>query len=369
MCNFLLRKGNAVWNLVDNLGLTAADLAWSLNAADVYELLQAEGVRAEMIRAALEAAAELNGQSDDEDDEMDQADVEMDEADAEEKEAEAGAAEVPAAAADDEPKLSTASDNATFLASKIIYRVDERGQEIAEDAEGNGVMMGWERPIMEQTARRLCEAYEWRRTATARTKGGALKRDDAPEPEKGADDDEDDDEELVVVNVGFGLGIIDSYLQEYHPTTHLIIEPHPDVLAHAKETGWFAKPGVRFFEGTWQDYLQALEDEREPYLCFDAVYFDTYSEHYKDLRAFFDVLPNWLRSDASRFSFFHGLGATSRCFYDVYTTVSELHLRDMGLLTEWEEVDLDNAWVWDGLEKRYWGDVGPYRLPVSRLEM
>ncbi len=358
MCNFLLRKGNAVWNLVDNLGLTAADLAWSLNAADCYELLQAEGVRSEMIRAALEAAADLNQDSDDDDEDMDGA---------QEKEEDATAEPAAALAVDDEPKLSTASDNATFLASKIVYRIDERGQEIAEDAEGNGVMMGWERPIMEQTARRLCEAYEWRRTATGRTKGGALRRDDAPEPEEG---EEEDEEELVVVNVGFGLGIVDAYLQEYRPTTHLIIEPHPDVLAHAKETGWFDRPGVRFFEGTWQQYLQALENEAEPYLAFDCVYFDTYSEHYKDLRAFFDVLPNWLRSDASRFSFFHGLGATSRCFYDVYTTVSELHLREMGLLTEWEEVDLDNAWVWEGLEKRYWNEVvGPYRLPVSRLEM
>lgn len=66
---------------------------------------------------------------------------------------------------------------------------------------------------------------------------------------------------------------IDTYLQEYKPTTHLIIEPHPDVLAHARETGWFDKPGVRFYPGTWQAYLKDLEDEKEPYLCFDAVYF------------------------------------------------------------------------------------------------
>lgn len=200
MCNFLLRKGNAVWNLVDNLGLTAGDLAWSLNAGETYELLLGEGVRAELIKAAMEAAAgsKEDGNSDvDEDEEVPAADDEGEPA--------ADGDVVAAEEADGEVKLSTASDNATFLASKILYRVDERGQEIAEDEEGNGVMMGWERPIMERTARKLCEQFEWRRTATAATKSGALKQDDAPALEEGEDEDE---EELVVVNVGFGLGIV-----------------------------------------------------------------------------------------------------------------------------------------------------------------
>lgn len=96
---------------------------------------------------------------------------------------------------------------------------------------------------------------------------------------------------------------------------------------------------------------------------------DTYSEHYSDLHAFFDVLPNLLRSSESRFSFFHGLGATSRLLYDVYTSVSELHLKDIGLLTEWQDVDIGNAvGTWEGVDRKYWGEVGPYRLPLCRLE-
>lgn len=167
----------------------------------------------------------------------------------------------------------------------------------------------------------------------------------------------------------FGFLQIDSYLQEYKPTTHLIIEPHPDVLAHARSKGWYDKPNVRFFEGTWQQYLAALASEAEPYLAFDAIYFDTYSEHYHDLHAFFEVLPDWLRGEEARFSFFHGLGATSRYLYDVYTTVSELHLREIGLETEWSEVEVGagKVGVWDGTERRYWGEVGPYRLPISRM--
>lgn len=66
---------------------------------------------------------------------------------------------------------------------------------------------------------------------------------------------------------------VDTFLQEYAPTQHLIIEPHPDVLAFARENGWFDKPGVRFFEGTWKDYFRALEEGKEEYVAWDGVYF------------------------------------------------------------------------------------------------
>lgn len=44
-------------------------------------------------------------------------------------------------------KKSTASDNKTFLASKLTFKVDAEGQEAFVDEEGNGVMMGWEKEI------------------------------------------------------------------------------------------------------------------------------------------------------------------------------------------------------------------------------
>ncbi|KAI5476384.1 hypothetical protein MNV49_007833 [Pseudohyphozyma bogoriensis] len=375
LVKFLLRKGNAVWNIVDNLGYTAGDIAWSLNEADVYEFLLGEGVRSEMLMAVLGAGAE------DEDEDADEEEVEGDQ--------------------DPTTKPSTASSNTAFLSSKLQFVTDSSGQEVCLDAEGNGVMMGWERGIMEATARELV-------------------RSDVRGNEVG-----DEEDEWKVLNVGFGLGIIDTYLQTLSthgaPTTHLIIEPHPDVLAHARSKGWFDKPGVRFFEGTWKDYVKKLESGEEEYVGFDAVYFDTYSEHYRDLHSFFSVLPDILSSvrpasassHPSLFSFFHGLGATSRNLYDVYTTVSELHLSEIGLETEWKEVVVEEGvtgggavvggvggvrreheerlrgkevtekknekgeeggekWALtkseEGEEKRYWGDVGVYRLPVCRLE-
>lgn len=103
---------------------------------------------------------------------------------------------------------------------------------------------------------------------------------------------------LRVLNVGFGLGIvgvptsepycwcslvirmqIDSYFQALPvpPSTHVIIEPHPDVLRHMREQGWHDKKGVKVLEGKWQDFVgtEVLEG-----MAFDAVYTDTFSEDY-----------------------------------------------------------------------------------------
>ncbi|KAK4049071.1 Arginine N-methyltransferase 2 [Microbotryomycetes sp. JL201] len=326
MIEYLLRSGNAVWQMTDNLGLTAGDIAYSMNKAVAYDFLLQEGARAEMIRSAIEI---------DQDQAADETGQDTDMTDLQHATA---------------PERTTASDNATYLASKLRFITDGTGQEIAVDEQGIGVMMGWERPIMRKTADLLCHSH-------ADRKGKARAELDETETE------------FNVVNVGFGLGIIDTYLQDYNPTTHLIIEPHPDVLEHAKSKGFMDKPGVRFFEGTWQQYLKALERGEEEYLAFDAIYFDTYSEHYVDLHRFFDCLPNMLRDEMSTFSFFHGLGATSRHLYDTYTLVSEMHLRETGLKTEWTDVEVGQI-EWDATSSKYWEQsvVGPYRLPICTLD-
>ena len=89
--------------------------------------------------------------------------------------------------------------------------------------------------------------------------------------------------------------------------------------------GWYDKPGVEIYEGRWQDYLKDIESGARAAKLFDAVYFDTFrfaflsasslvyahglasSEHYHHLHQFFDCLPNILRDEHARFSFFHGI--------------------------------------------------------------
>lgn len=152
-----------------------------MNNTAAYEELLAEGVRAEMLRAVLEAAnSSDDSEAGDEDAEMGVT----------EGTADAVSNDVP-----EEQKLSTASDNATFLASRLVFTHDSRGQPIALDAEGNGVMMGWESGIMQATARRMCES--------AWADRGGRKWDELVKEE-----DEGEREPLRVMNVGFGLGIV-----------------------------------------------------------------------------------------------------------------------------------------------------------------
>jgi len=114
------------------------------------------------------------------------------------------------------------------------------------------------------------------------------------------------------------------------PSLHVVIEPHPDVLKHMHECGWYSKRGVKVLEGKWQDFV----DSEILLSCgsFDVVYTDTFAENYdgnyesfddcehqlmtrqQDLRKFFGYLPKLLAGPTSRFSFFNGLGATSKCF-------------------------------------------------------
>ena len=203
-----------------------------------------EGVRSEMLKAVLRAQ-ELEAAADEEMADADDADT-----NAAEDQIPGGAGSRETTETGPGRSKSTASDNAAFLASRLRYEGTE-GDERCVDSEGNGVMMGWELPIMQETARLLC------------LDRASL---DAPPAEgEGADDD------YAVLNVGFGLGLVDKELQKCKPKRHTIIEPHPDVLAFARSRGWYEMQGVTIFEGTWQEYIKAFE-AGDVQAEFDAIY-------------------------------------------------------------------------------------------------
>ncbi|KAF9501545.1 arginine methyl transferase [Pleurotus eryngii] len=303
LAKILLGKG-AIWNAVDNEKITAGEVALSLNDEKLYTLIRDAGIRSEMLLALLskkhhsEPASSLILRSTDE---------------------------------------SAAGSTDAFLSSKLRYTTDAGGQEICllqmDGGEEVGVMMGWEREIMRETVSQLCE--------------------DHPNFDQG----------LKILNVGFGLGIIDTLFQQLSvpPSQHVIIEPHPDVLAHMKSLGWDRKPGVRILAGKWQDFV-----ESEGLLQtggFDVVYTDTFSEDYGELHKFFEALPDLLSGTESRFSFFNGLGATNALFYDVYTHLSELHLAEIGLDVEWRDLD-----VTPSSSEARWGQTREYfSLPIYWL--
>jgi len=131
---------------------------------------------------------------------------------------------------------------------------------------------------------------------------------------------------------------------------------------------------VVILEGKWQDFITS----EEVYAAggFDIIYTDTFSESYSDLLEFFENVPNLLRDEYSRFSFFNGLGATNALFYDVYSNIVELHLSDIGLATSWSDVEISPGFVGHEEEDQHgvWGETRVYfnlplyRLPICRMQ-
>ncbi|GJJ16206.1 hypothetical protein Clacol_010502 [Clathrus columnatus] len=321
----LLLENGAPWNLIDSFGNTAADIALSFNDEENYRLIRDAGVRTEFLLHALSSQSETLDVLKNED-------------------------------------PSPFGSSSAFLESNLIFSVDKNGQEICSvisDGETVGVMMGWERNIMQRTVDLLCSNHPSHTTG------------------------------LRILNIGFGLGIIDDMFQNLNPPPiqHTIIEAHKDVLTQMRNKGWYDKPGVKILEGRWQDLTDAALYGYDG--GWDVVYIDTFAEGYEgkankgetnwsqtlnsltELKNYFDILPNLLNGPEARFSFFNGLGATNSTIYDVYTQIAELHLQEAGLSVQWSDVDLDAEL---GSDKDRWGDTRKYfnqrfyRLPIATMD-
>ncbi|KAL2259415.1 hypothetical protein VTK26DRAFT_6919 [Humicola hyalothermophila] len=366
----------AIWNDVDDRNETPGCVAHRLGRTELYDLCVDAGVRAEMLFGVMGGYEELGSEGE----EVEEMEMEVD-GGAGEGEGGAGGDVVVVTEedGDEAPKLVNVEAN---VKSKVEQEdeedeEEERGEEEngeprfqppVEDADvnvnseaylrsrltysdgklvdedGNGVMMAWETDIMRQSVDALLPGKE---------------------PGK------------RILNIGFGMGIIDTMFAETKPSKHHIIEAHPGVLEHiASPSSKFGKswedggpePGAfKVYQGKWQEVCKQLLQEGQIY---DAIYFDTFGEDYSQLRMFFtDFIPALLDSDGI-FGFFNGLGADRLICYDVYTKVAELHLADAGLDVEWKVIDVDMSKLaeagkdeWEGVKRRYW-TLDKYRLPV-----
>ncbi|PNH02928.1 Arginine N-methyltransferase 2, partial [Tetrabaena socialis] len=202
---------------------------------------------------------------------------------------------------------------------------------------GEAVMMGWERPLMLRHAALICPGAQEAQEQEAPGAQEAAAEGEGPSPSAAAAAGPVREAEPAaglgpgsegaptggaapkrrggghVVNVGFGLGIIDTAIQSHHPERHTIIEAHPDVLAHMEAGGWMGRPGVRVLRGRWQEVLPALLAEA-PY---DGIFFDTYGEYYEEMREFHAHLPRLLAPHGV-YSFFNGLAPDNIFFHMVY---------------------------------------------------
>ena len=283
----LLLQQGAVWNAQDRQGNTAGEYALEAGAGDVYEAVLEAGVRTELLLAAMQR----------------------------ETTSKRLAKEAPAS-------------NADYLQQKLAY---SEGRLV--DSEANGVMMGWEEPLMVEHARVLAGTYDESIDASTRS----------------------------VLNIGFGLGLIDSEIQKLGVGKHTIIEAHPDVLAHMRATGWYEKPNVRILEGRWQDVMDQLE-------TYDGIFFDTFGEYYDDMTVLHEELPRLVKPGGV-YSFFNGLCATNATFHAVYCRIAAQDLAALGFAVQYVPVPIDanDARIWDGIKRRYWS-LDFYLLPICIMQ-
>jgi protein arginine N-methyltransferase 2 len=205
-------------------------------------------------------------------------------------------------------------DNRAYLKSQLRYKPG-----ILLDSSDNAVMMDWETQIMQRHAETLI-------------------------PKSG----------LKVMNVGHGMGIVDTAIQSHDPAEHHIIEAHPQVHQRLREQGWYDKPNVHIHEGRWQDILPKLVEQG---VVLDAIYYDTFAEDYAALKEFFAEYVVQLLAKDGKFGWYNGLGADRQICYDVYTKVRIICSDVFGKLT----VRRLRRWISTKLDSTLYGKTSKFR--------
>lgn len=213
----------------------------------------------------------------------------------------------------------TADASGHYLEDRVSFSEDK-----LMDAESKAIMMAWEKPLMEAHAKAVCSG------------GGHI------------------------LNIGFGMGLVDTAIQQYNPVSHTIVEAHPEVYNRMLRNGWGEKENVKILFGRWQDVLPKLES-------YDGIFFDTYGEYYEDLREFHQHLPKLLKSRGI-YSFFNGLCGDNAFFHVVYCNLVSLELENLGYTTQLIQLPVKDCLaedVWEGVRHKYW-QLDTYYLPVCQ---
>ncbi|KAM0721045.1 hypothetical protein Q7P37_003330 [Cladosporium fusiforme] len=359
----LLFENGAIWNELDNNDETPGCIAHRLGLKTVYEAIVQAGMRAELLFNRLDAFAPLMGEDSEEEEEDEDEKIEgfeptptgasdlpvatgngeaLDPVEGfeptpnpskngtvEEEEDDSSVPTLVSTNANGELELSNPNvDSEEYLESNLEYSGDR-----LLDSDKNAVMMDWETEIMHKSVEKIVGDRTGLRT----------------------------------LNVGFGMGIIDTAFLSKDPAMHHIIEAHPQVHQRMRANGWYEKPNVTVHEGRWQDVLPKLVEEG---VVLDGIYFDTFAEDYKDLKEFFTDYVIALLDGKGLFGFYNGLGADRQVCYDVYTRIVEMDLFDAGMDTDWIDIqvpDLNSQDEWNGVRHKYWDNVNPYKLPTCKF--
>ncbi len=132
----------------------------------------------------------------------------------------------------------------------------------------HAVMMSWELPLMHAMADLLC----------AHTRGSILE-------------------------VGFGMGISATRIQEHKPKRHLITEMHPQVIDVFNDwTSKFPDRDIQLIAGSWQSKIESLPK-------VDGIFFDPYSADEQSAKLeksdFIELAAERLLDNGGALTFFH----------------------------------------------------------------
>lgn len=275
----VLLESGAPWNAIDRNGRCAGDYALANGHQTIVEALVTAGVAAELVFGELTRN-----------------------------------------------EMAAAPRNSDYLQSKAEYQGD-----LIQQSTGDGVMMEWERPLMEAHAKSMFSGPHVR----------------------------------SVLNVGFGMGIIDEYFSSFQPSKHVISEAHVDVLKEMERRQWHLRPNTVIVPGRWQDAAEHIV-ANGPY---DAVFFDTFGEHLDELREFHKLLPR-IVSEHGTYSFFNGMCPNSFFFQGVACEVVRLDLRNLGFDCVFHAIDVDSGGdeVWKAVSRRYFSSSTYYMPLATRLQ-
>ncbi|CAI0464872.1 unnamed protein product [Linum tenue] len=269
----LLLDAGAPWNALSPSNHSAGDFAMDAGHQEAFDILLNAGIQAELILGTIARRANENN----------------------------------------------SNSNGDYLEDRVSF---SEGKLL--DSHSKGVMMAWEKPLMEAHAKAVCSG------------GGDI------------------------LNIGFGMGLVDTAIQQYSPTSHTIVEAHPEVHDRMVRCGWAEKENVKIVFGRWQDVLPQLG-------TYDGIFFDTYGEYYEDLREFHQHLPKLLKPGGI-YSFFNGLCGGNAFFHVVYCNLVSLELENLGYSTQLIPLPVKECLpedVWEGVRHKYW-QLDTYYLPVCQ---
>ena len=365
-CVAVLLEAGAPWNATDRRGRCAGDAAVAKGCSDAAGALLEAGVRAELVLGALSEAS------------------------AAATEATSSSSSLPAAE-EGRPYLA---QRATFHASASAS--DGNAATLLSDEQGRAVMMEWEAGIMKATAHAVAKGARRNGDGSGGGVGASFLFfvflfsrsrsiffffffSDAKKlknlfPFK---------KKKTVLNIGHGLGLVDAAIREYNPRKHVICEPHPDVLARMRETGWLNKSEngeeatsaaanddadksavVVVIPKRWQEALS--DGDLEAHGPFDGVFYDPFDDG--EIDVFLKALPRLLsKKDTSVASFFNGLCSDNAFFHAVAGEVVRRKLAAAGLECDFVPLPLQSSATseetWGGVTNRYW-QLETYNLPV-----